>query len=103
MSQAVRDRLDWAMQSHSGVRLLFESERQARNFRAAAHKLRSKERRDSCRTYPPGHVYHGASPYDALIFTLRKDEDGWAVYIRHKSNDIDGLLEATDIDDIEPR
>ncbi len=67
MAHPIRDILDQALQTDSGLSLAFTSKSEAHSWRMSAYALRRREAAQSKAIYPAAHPSHGTSPYDSLI------------------------------------
>lgn len=63
----VKDVLDRALQSERGVKLQFDTSREAERFKARACMFRVLVRRENAKIYEIAHSLHGRSVYDCLI------------------------------------
>lgn len=80
MSPDLRDRLDQALASATGVTLTFESPDQARSFRMAVYAARRHDASKNVAVYPAGDPLHGVSVYDSLTLRIA----GSSVHIEHR-------------------
>lgn len=92
--------MDRAVADAKGVRIFIGSEDKATHFRMRCHTARQINRRDNEKIYPVGQPMHGASPYDALTFRIREDDEGQYWVYAEKSEldpgDIEPLSEMED-------
>ena len=75
--------LDRALESRNGIRVEFDSQGEAYQYRIRLHSARkqdSKLNRDARDRDDP---YYGRSDYDSLIVCIREGDGKWWVYIEH--------------------
>src|SRR5262245_5120458 len=76
------DLMEGAMKERKGTRTLAGAYGDAMNLRLRMNKARALDRRLNALAFPEGHVLHGGSEFDELIFTIREDEtEQWWVYL----------------------
>jgi hypothetical protein len=61
---------DKALEDPKGIRLPFNSEKEAMYFRMRMHQARAIDRKENSQIYPPGEPLHGQSQYDLLSIRL---------------------------------
>lgn len=62
----IRQLLDRALESPKGVRLTFESKKEALTFKGRVHSFRFMDRKENAKIYPEDHPMHQRSVYDPL-------------------------------------
>lgn len=73
----VRVLLEQALDSQNGLRLE-GTEKGIKLLRQRCYKVRENDRRQSRKSYEPGHVLRGKSPFDVLSFIVnRKPIEEW--------------------------
>lgn len=69
----IRDRLDQALASETGISIDFLTQREAKAFRMALYAFRRQDARHCATIYPEGHALHGRSPYDILLIRIEDE------------------------------
>lgn len=65
--------LDLVLHSGRGQVLHFATRNEMITFRNQIYSLRKKLQKESRVAFPPGHMHHGRSPYDAITITQDAD------------------------------
>ena len=74
--------MDKAMKEKNGSRAHIGSREAAKTYRLRLNMARQLDRKLNREAYPEGHLLHGSSEYDELVFTVRDDtDDEWWVYL----------------------
>jgi len=83
----VREVLDQALASESGVRLKFGSNGQAVSVRQRFNSFRKSDRGENRKIYAEDHLMHGRSVYDKLVLKVPKkgEPDDNYLYIHKRS------------------
>lgn len=68
--------MEEALKTDLGARASLGTESNAIAYRFRLNKARQVDRNDNARTYEAGHVLHGGSRFDELIFTIKEDVTG---------------------------
>jgi hypothetical protein len=80
--KAEYDLMDQALKTEKGVRSHIGSREASMLYRLKLNKARQLDRKTNAEAYQPGHILHGGSEYDELVFTVREDTEGeWWVYL----------------------
>lgn len=80
--KAEYDLMDRALKAAKGVRVPFKTRPEASTYRLKLNNARKLQRKLNKELYTEGHVLHGCSEYDELVFVLREDADEeWWVYL----------------------
>ena len=68
--------------THTGMRVPFPTEADAKYFQLRMNQARVIQRAESRRIYPPEHVLHGKSEFDEFKVQVKQDvNDEWWVYV----------------------
>ena len=71
-----------ALAEDKGIRAPIGSREATMLYRLKLNKARALDRKLNKDIYEVGHILHGGSEFDELVFTVREDESGeWWVYL----------------------
>lgn len=85
--------LDKAGNDPKGIRVPFDSRREARHYQMRLHNSRAVDRRENKSLYQPGDPLYGQSAYDVYSIRMREGDDGtWFVYIEPKDKYINATM-----------
>jgi hypothetical protein len=73
--------MERALKDEFGIRVRFETEGHALNFRTRLNAARNIDRRDNGRIYPDTHPMHGVSEYDKVSARIREVDGCWYIYL----------------------
>ena len=91
--------LERAMDDPSGIRIMFDTWAEAKNYQFRLHMARALERKFNEECYPPGHHLHRTSTYDLIRTYIREDTVGkWWLYLE-KNDDIPSIIESLSTSD----
>lgn len=77
--------MEEALKQDIGARASMGTFSDAIAYRNRLNKARQIDRNNNAQTYEPGHVLHGGSRFDELIFTTREDTTGNFWVYAHKT------------------
>ena len=76
------DLMDTAMKTDKGSRTHIGSREAAKTYQLRLNMARQLDRKLNREAFPEGHLLHGASEYDELVFRIKIDtDDEWWVYL----------------------